>query len=34
VLAVLEGSFDTEIDTRSLYVTTSGDLGLVYLAEG
>jgi heat shock protein HslJ len=34
VLAVLEGSFDAEIDTRSLYVTTSGDLGLVYLAEG
>jgi heat shock protein HslJ len=34
VLAVLEGSFDTEIDTGRLYVTTSGELGLVYLAEG
>jgi heat shock protein HslJ len=34
VLAVLGGSYKTEIDTRSLYVTTSGELGLVYLAEG
>jgi len=34
VLAVLEGSFETEIDTRSLYITTSGDIGLVYLADG
>lgn len=34
VLAVLDGSYETEIDTGSFYITTSGEMGLVYLADG
>jgi heat shock protein HslJ len=33
VLAVLEGTYRTEIDKQSLHISTSRELGLVYLAD-